>query len=112
MLVVAAAVIAGIPGLLIALGVVALVAGLIPLIRRGSAWIPGVRSRATGGVAAGLALVLIAGGAVASTVPTPTATRSPTRTPSRSPTPVPCPSRRIPRTRSPSRPTGWSRWST
>ena len=70
-LVVAAAVIAGIPGLLIALGVVALVAGLIPLIRRGSAWIPGIRTRAAGGVAAGLALVLIAGGAVASTLPTP-----------------------------------------
>ena len=71
-LVVAAAVIAGIPGLLIALGVVALVAGLIPLIRRGSAWIPGIRTRAAGGVAAGLALVLIAGGAVASTQRTPT----------------------------------------
>ncbi|UDM14982.1 Stk1 family PASTA domain-containing Ser/Thr kinase [Clavibacter michiganensis] len=71
-LVVAAAVIAGIPGLLIALGVVALVAGLIPLIRSGAAWIPGVRTRATGGVAAGLALVLIAGGAVASTLRTPT----------------------------------------
>ncbi len=70
-LVVAAAVIAGIPGLLIALGVVALVAGLIPLIRSGAAWIPGVRTRAAGGVAAGLALVLIAGGAVASTLPTP-----------------------------------------
>ncbi|PPF88574.1 hypothetical protein C5C03_06110 [Clavibacter michiganensis] len=70
-LVVAAAVIAGIPGLLIALGVVALVAGLIPLIRSGAAWIPGVRTRATGGVAAGLALVLIAGGAVASTLRTP-----------------------------------------
>ncbi|MFT2706628.1 PASTA domain-containing protein [Clavibacter zhangzhiyongii] len=68
-LVVAAAVIAGIPGLLIALGVVALIAGLIPLIRSGSAWIPGVRTRATGGVAAGLALVLIAGGAVAATLP-------------------------------------------
>lgn len=71
-LVVAAAVIAGIPGLLIALGVVALIAGLIPLIRRGSAWIPGIRTRAAGGVAAGLALVLIAGGAVASTQRTPT----------------------------------------
>ncbi|MBP2457921.1 hypothetical protein ABID70_000485 [Clavibacter michiganensis] len=71
-LVVAAAVIAGIPGLLIALGVVALIAGLIPLIRRGSAWIPGIRTRTAGGVAAGLALVLIAGGAVASTLPTPT----------------------------------------
>ncbi|PPF53294.1 hypothetical protein C5C13_15170 [Clavibacter michiganensis] len=70
-LVVAAAVIAGIPGLLIALGVVALVAGLIPLLRDGAAWIPGVRTRATGGVAAGLALVLIAGGAVAATLPTP-----------------------------------------
>ncbi|MBF4620295.1 PASTA domain-containing protein [Clavibacter sp. VKM Ac-2542] len=69
-LVAAAAVIAGIPGLLIALGVVALVAGLIPLIRSGAAWIPGVRTRAAGGVAAGLALVLIAGGAVASTLPT------------------------------------------
>ncbi|WP_244444040.1 PASTA domain-containing protein [Clavibacter michiganensis] len=68
---VAAAVIAGIPGLLIALGVVALVAGLIPLIRSGAAWIPGVRTRATGGVAAGVALVLIAGGAVAATLPTP-----------------------------------------
>ncbi|MDO4018580.1 PASTA domain-containing protein [Clavibacter michiganensis] len=71
-IVVAAAVIAGIPGLLIALGVVALVAGLIPLIRSGAAWIPGVRTRAAGGVAAGLALVLIAGGAVASTLRTPT----------------------------------------
>ncbi|MGJ1633874.1 PASTA domain-containing protein, partial [Clavibacter sepedonicus] len=71
-LVVAAAVIAGIPGLLIALGVVALVAGLIPLIRSGAAWIPGIRTRATGGIAAGVALVLIAGGAVASTLPTPT----------------------------------------
>jgi hypothetical protein len=70
-LVVAAAVIAGIPGLLIALGVVALVAGLVPLVRRGSAWIPGVRSRPAGGVAAGLALVLIASGAVASTARTP-----------------------------------------
>ncbi|OUE27006.1 PASTA domain-containing protein [Clavibacter michiganensis] len=70
-LVVAAAVIAGIPGLLIALGIVALIAGLIPLIRRGSAWIPGVRTRATGGVAAGLALVLIASGAVAATLETP-----------------------------------------
>jgi hypothetical protein len=68
---VVAAVIAGIPGLLIALGVVALVAGLIPLLRDGAAWIPGVRTRATGGVAAGLALVLIAGGAVAATLPTP-----------------------------------------
>ncbi|WP_440696938.1 PASTA domain-containing protein [Clavibacter nebraskensis] len=70
-LVVAAAIIAGIPGLLIALGVVALVAGLVPLLRRGSAWIPGVRSRPAGGVAAGLALVLLASGAIASTVRTP-----------------------------------------
>ncbi|OUE21366.1 PASTA domain protein [Clavibacter michiganensis] len=70
-LVVAAAVIAGIPGLLIALGVVALVAGLIPLLRSGAAWIPGIRTRAAGGVAAGLALVLIASGAVASALPTP-----------------------------------------
>ncbi|MDQ0743573.1 hypothetical protein QFZ62_000881 [Clavibacter sp. B3I6] len=70
-LVVAAAVIAGIPGLLIALGVVALVAGLVPLIRAGSAWIPGIRSRTTGGIAAALALVLIAGGAFASSVPAP-----------------------------------------
>ncbi|WP_181032927.1 PASTA domain-containing protein, partial [Clavibacter michiganensis] len=69
-LVIAAAVIAGLPGLLIALGVVALIAGLIPLVRDGSAWIPGIRSRAAGGVAAGLALVLIAGGAVAATLPT------------------------------------------
>ncbi|MBM7410407.1 hypothetical protein JOE38_000230 [Clavibacter michiganensis] len=70
-LVVAAAVIAGLPGLLIALGVVALIAGLIPLVRSGAAWIPGIRTRAAGGAAAGLALVLIAGGAVASTLPTP-----------------------------------------
>ncbi|WP_253255716.1 PASTA domain-containing protein, partial [Clavibacter michiganensis] len=70
-LVVAAAVIAGIPGLLIALGVVALVAGLIPLLRSGAAWIPGIRTRAAGGLATGVALALIAGGAVASALPTP-----------------------------------------
>jgi hypothetical protein len=70
-LVVAAAVIAGIPGLLIALGVVALVAGLIPLLRSGAAWIPGIRTRAAGGLATGVALALIASGAVASALPTP-----------------------------------------
>lgn len=71
MLVAAAAVIAGMPGLLIALGVVALVAGIIPLLRSGAAWIPGIRTRAAGGLATGVALALIAGGAVASALPTP-----------------------------------------
>ncbi|CCE75152.1 PASTA domain-containing protein [Clavibacter nebraskensis] len=70
-LVAAAAVIAGMPGLLIALGVVALVAGIIPLLRSGAAWIPGIRTRAAGGLATGVALALIAGGAVASALPTP-----------------------------------------